>query len=96
MNIADVSARLAPCREELARLGVARLMVFGSVARGEAGPDSDVDVLVDFDRPVGLFAFAGLKRRLEEIVGRRVDLVTRGGLRPELRSAILAEARDAA
>ena len=44
------------------------------MARDEAGPDSDVDALVEFDKPVGLFAFLGLKEYLEQILGRTVDL----------------------
>jgi predicted nucleotidyltransferase len=62
------------------RFGVSNLLVFGSVARGEAGPDSDVDVLVDFGGPATLLAIIGLADYLEELLGRRVDLVTRNSL----------------
>jgi len=64
---------------------VRTLSLFGSVARDEARPESDVDVLVEF---VGAPTFSGymdLKFRLEELFGRRVDLVTVGGLRPRVR-----------
>lgn len=88
---ADVQARLKPYREELEALHVRSLSLFGSVARDEAGPDSDVDLLVDFDAPVGLFEFLELKERLEEILGTHVDLVTRNGLKPQLRERILRE-----
>lgn len=71
----DVLSRLSEHRAELSGLGVRSLALFGSVARGEARPDSDVDLLVEFDRPIGLFHFARVQRRLEEIFGQRVDLV---------------------
>ena len=87
---------LAGARAELAGLGVRSLDLFGSVARGESGPDSDVDLLVDFDRPVGYFHLFEVQDRLEAFLGCKVDLVTQGGLRPELRQHILAEAVRAA
>lgn len=68
------------------------LDLFGSVSRGESGPDSDVDLLVDFDRPIGLFHFFRVQRRIEEILGSRVDLVMRDALKRQLRDRILAEA----
>lgn len=84
---------LAEHREEIEAFGVRRLAVFGSVARDEAGPESDVDLLVEFDdRPVGLFEFVDLKNRLEELLGRPVDLATKDGLKRQLRDRILEEA----
>ena len=77
---------------ELRRHGVAHLSLFGSVVRSEASPDSDVDLLVEFDTPVSMFKFLDLKDCLEGILGRPVDLVTRGALKPQLRDRILAEA----
>jgi len=71
----QVIQRLGASRGELATLGVRSLDMFGSVARGEAGPDSDVDLLVDFDKPIGLFHFFRVQRRLEEVLGCPVDLV---------------------
>lgn len=93
----EILARLSGARHELAALGVRRLRVFGSAARGEARSDSDVDVLVDFDeRPVGLFELNRIKSRIVEILGvAQVDLVTSEGLHPALRERILAEAIDA-
>ncbi|MBM4284401.1 MAG: nucleotidyltransferase family protein [Deltaproteobacteria bacterium] len=82
-------------REELRLAGVKSLKIFGSAARGEAGPDSDIDLLVEFSRPVGLFAFLRLRRRLAELLGRRVDLVTPQALKPQLRRRILDEASHA-
>lgn len=87
---------LAAHKHELVQHHVRTLSIFGSVARDEAGPDSDVDVLVEFDKPVGLFAFIGLKMYLEEILGRKVDLATPDALHRRLRDRILAEAIRAA
>jgi predicted nucleotidyltransferase len=74
------------------RYHVRALKLFGSVARGEARPGSDVDVLVDFSEPVGLFVLLDLRRHLSEILGEPVDLGTEGSLRPRARDAILGEA----
>jgi predicted nucleotidyltransferase len=84
--------RLGAARPELASLGVRSLDLFGSVARGDAGPASDVDLLVDFDRPIGLFHFFRVQRRLEEILGCKVDLVMRDAVKRQLRDRIFAEA----
>jgi len=92
----EVLGRLAAHREELQRRGVRSLSVFGSVARDEARPDSDVDLLVEFDRPIGLFGFVALKLYLERILGPRVDLVTPDALRREFSDEVLREAVRAA
>jgi uncharacterized protein len=85
-----------PQERELRELGVRSLSLFGSVARDQAAPGSDVDLLVEFDRPVGYFHLFEVQDRLETFLGCKVDLVTPGGLRPELRQDILAEAVRAA
>jgi predicted nucleotidyltransferase len=87
-----VLAKLEGHRKDLSRLGVKSLALFGSTARGDAQPDSDVDLLVEFDHPVGLFAFLDLKSYLEHLLGRPVDLVTPSALRPDFREAVLNEA----
>ena len=63
---------------------VLKAWLFGSFARGEETEDSDVDLLVEFDRslPIGLFAYLRMHRELEEKLGRKVDLVEEGTLRP--------------
>lgn len=76
------------------RFGVARLTLFGSVARDEAIPGSDVDLLVEFDKPVGLFSFLELQSHLETVLGCAVDLGTRQSLKPRLRARVIAEALD--
>lgn len=73
------------------------LALFGSVARNEAGTESDVDILVEFyDRLVGLVAFVRLQLYLEAILGRPVDLITRNSIKPPLRNRILGELVHAA
>jgi predicted nucleotidyltransferase len=79
-------------RPELERFGVKSLALFGSAARGEEREDSDVDLLVEFQHPVGLFEFVDLKGYLEGLLGRRVDLGTPASLKPRLREPILKEA----
>lgn len=73
---------LASHRAELEAMGVTSLALFGSVARDEAGPDSDVDVIIDVRRPMGLFNFAAIHLRLEEILGCKVDVLTEASLLP--------------
>jgi predicted nucleotidyltransferase len=81
-----------PTINDLHQRGVKSLAVFGSVARGDATASSDIDVLVEFSRPVGLFEFIRLKYYLEELTSCRVDLVTRDAIRPSMREDILKEA----
>ena len=63
---------------------VVKAWLFGSFARGEETPESDVDILVQFDhgRPIGLLHYAGMWREIEELIGRKVDLVEDGTLLP--------------
>lgn len=95
MELEEAVLRLRQNMTELRGIGVRSLAVFGSVARGEADATSDVDVLVEFVRPVSHFEFFDVRKRLEEILGRRVDLVVRDALHPALRDRILEEAVDA-
>ena len=74
------------------QFGVKSLLLFGSVARDEATPASDVDLLVEFDRPAGLFTLFSLQDELEALLGCPVDLGTPDSLKPRLRSRVLAEA----
>ena len=70
-----------------------RVRVFGSVARGEATPDSDIDLLVDFEEGSSLFDLHRMSAELTELLGRPVDVVSTGGLKPR-DEAIVAEAID--
>lgn len=86
----DVAALSAACE----RYGVAELAVFGSVATGEAGPDSDVDVLYVLRDGVHLgWAINDLSDELEQVLGRPVDLVSKRALHARLRDAVLAQAQ---
>lgn len=72
--------------------GGSNLRLFGSVARGEAGAESDVDLLVDLKPGRSLFDLAAMRAELEDLLGASVDVVTSSGLEGELRDEILAEA----
>ena len=73
--------------------GASNVRVFGSAARGDAGPNSDLDLLVDMAPGRSYLDLVGLWQELEEILGRRVDVLSEGGLSPHLRDRIIAEAR---
>jgi predicted nucleotidyltransferase len=75
-----------------ARHGAKRIRVFGSVARGEARPDSDVDFLVEMEPGRSLFDMGGLLMDLQDLLGCKVDVVTEKGLRPRIREKVLREA----
>ncbi|ACZ39782.1 nucleotidyltransferase family protein [Sphaerobacter thermophilus] len=92
----EVLAILTAHQDEIRAFGVRSLSLFGSVARDEAGPESDIDLLVEFDRPTGLFGLIRLKNFLSELLGRPVDLVTPDGLSDHVRDDALREAIRAA
>jgi hypothetical protein len=92
MQAAEAIQLLRDHASQLAEHHVAKAALFGSVARNEATPQSDIDILVEFRQPVGLFEFVRLKRFLESIFGRPVDLVTADALRASMRAQILVEA----
>jgi predicted nucleotidyltransferase len=97
MNLDDLALVLTDIQKRLrAEFGVTALYVFGSVARGEVSPNSDVDLLVEFDGPPTFARFMDLKFLLEDTLGARVDLVTRGALRDPLRPRIESELRRVA
>ena len=79
----EIQRKLSRHKAEFAdRFKVKALALFGSYARNEHVPDSDVDILVEFDSPVGV-EFIDLGNYLESILGRRVDLVSRNGIKPK-------------
>ena len=84
-------------RDEIQRIathhGVVRMRIFGSVARGEATPDSDIDLLVETGPVTSAWFPAGLILDLEALLGRRVEIVTEHALRPDLRESVLRDAR---
>ena len=86
------SARLADLCQ---RCRVRELLLFGSAARGEMRADSDIDLLVEFlpDAGIDLVDYAGLMLELSRLLGRKVDLVSKNGLKPLIRASVLEEAR---
>jgi predicted nucleotidyltransferase len=68
--------------------GVGSIAIFGSTARNEARPNSDVDILVEFERPIGFFELAEVRFYLEGALGQQVDLATSGSLRPPVRERV--------
>jgi uncharacterized protein len=85
-TLVEVIRLLRSNRAELEKIGIRHVEIFGSVARGEDLPDSDVDILVDLDPAIvrDLFAYSRVQRTLQDLVGRRVDIARRGRTRPEL------------
>jgi len=91
----EVTKTLAAYRDRLRAMGVASLALFGSVVRDEGDGASDVDLLVEFDRPVGYFHFLEVQEFLQEILHvAKVDLVIRGAVFEELKEEIYGEAVD--
>ncbi len=87
----DTATLAGLCR----RYRVRQLSVFGSAARGEMRPDSDIDLLVEFlpEAQADLIDRAGLMLDLSHLLGRKVDLVSKNGLKPRIRDSVLQEAR---
>jgi predicted nucleotidyltransferase len=93
MRRSEILQTLEAHGEELAEMGVKSLAIFGSAARDEARPDSDVDVLVEFRGPATFNGYMDLKFFLEDLLGSPVDLVTRRSIRPRLKERIESEAQ---
>ncbi|GAP97781.1 nucleotidyltransferase family protein [Leptolyngbya sp. NIES-2104] len=88
----QVLATLKEHEATLREMGVRSLAIFGSVARDEARPDSDVDLLVDLEPPYTLDRYMDVKFFLEDNLGVSVDLVMQDGLRPQIRETVEREA----
>jgi predicted nucleotidyltransferase len=89
----DVLRILQKERQQLVnQYNISTLSVFGSVARDDARQDSDVDILVEFSQPIGLFQFIELQQRLESLLGSKVDLGTPRSLKPRIKEQVLQEA----
>ena len=86
------STRREEIKQIAAHYGAHNVRVFGSVARSEAGSDSDVDVLVDLEPDRSLFDSGGLLMELQNLLGCKVDIITKRGLRPRIRERVLRDA----
>jgi hypothetical protein len=95
MAVADLDAirqRRSEILDRASQHGARNVRVFGSTARGDARPTSDVDLLVEMETGRSLLDFVGLWQELEDLLGLKVDLVSEGGISPYLREQILSEA----
>jgi predicted nucleotidyltransferase len=94
MSRDEVLAKLRQHAPELQAEGILHLALFGSTARDEAGPESDVDLMADFDmeKRISMLTVVRLEREISELLGRNVDLCTRRSLRPVIRARAEAEA----
>jgi len=94
MDRERVISTLRAHERELKDAGVVRLSLFGSTARGEAGPESDVDLLAAFDtaRRLSILDVVGIELQLSDLLGVRVDLSEEGTLKPRVRESVEAEA----
>jgi hypothetical protein len=88
----SLRSRRAEILDVARKHGARNVRIFGSVARGDAGPDSDVDILVELEPGRGLLDHAALMLDLTELLGCKVDVVTDRGLRPRIRDRVLLEA----
>ena len=95
-QVATLDQLLGEKRDDIKRIaarhGAYNIRVFGSVARGEAGPGSDIDLLIDVGPTTSSWFPAGLILDLEDLLGRRVEVITEKALNPELRDHVLREA----
>lgn len=90
----EVIARLRALEPELRAAGVVRLSLFGSTARDDAGPGSDIDLLAAFDtaRTLSLLDMIGIENRLSDLLGQPVDLIEEGTLKPRAQETVRREA----
>jgi hypothetical protein len=87
----DIILKIQAHQEELKKLGVKSLSLFGSVARNEAHQNSDVDLLVDLERPAGFFKVSKIEHYLEDCLGCSVDLGTKEALREHCRQTMIED-----
>lgn len=87
-NLDQIKNKILPILKEA---GVTHSSLFGSYVRGENRPESDIDILVDLPSSITLFGFVGLKNKLEDALGKKVDLVEYKDIKPRLKSYILGE-----
>lgn len=92
----DIPSEIIQKRDDILeiakRFGASNIRIFGSVAKGESGPESDIDFLVDFEKGRSLLDHASLKLALEDLLGISVDVATEKGLKDRIRDRVLKEA----
>jgi len=88
MNIDEIKRKIVPI---LQKYGVKRASIFGSAVRDEIREDSNIDILVEIEKDISLLDFVALKLELEDILGRKVDLVEFDTIKPKLKDRILKE-----
>ena len=95
LHLGDIEVDESKLASLCQRYQVREISLFGSAARGEMRPESDIDLLVEFlpDAQVDLVDYAGLMLDLSTLLGRKVDLVSKDGLKPLIRNSVLEEAR---
>lgn len=93
MNVEEYKAKIIELKPILEKeYGIKNIAIFGSYVRGEEKSDSDLDILVEFEKPIGLLKFVDLKLKLSEVLGVKVDLVMKSALKPRIGKRILEEA----
>ncbi len=92
MTLKNIKTILGAQKSVLAKkFGIKEIALFGSYVRGENQDDSDIDILVEFIQPVGLFAFMDCEEYLEKLLGIKVDLVSKKALKPYIGKQVLKE-----
>jgi predicted nucleotidyltransferase len=92
-NLEEIRKTIRTHEQELReQFAVRKLAIFGSYSRGDQNESSDLDLLVEFEKPVSLLSLVSLENRLGDIIGIKVDVVPQEDVRPELRDEILSEA----
>jgi uncharacterized protein len=90
----EMMRKLRALKPHFGEMGLKRVRVFGSVARGDADENSDLDLIVDFEITPGLIRFIGVKHKFEDSLGCRVDMTTDDVLHRLIKDSVLQEARD--
>lgn len=91
-KIEEIKNKLSQHKTEVEqKFNVSELGVFGSYVRDEQNKESDVDILVDFKEPIGLFKFMDLEEFLHKLLGKRIDLVSKKALKPRIGAHVLKE-----
>lgn len=93
MNVEEYKAKIIELKPILEKeYGIKNIAIFGSYVRGEEKSDSDLDILVEFEKPIDLLKFVDLKLKFSEVLGVKVDLVMKSALKPRIGKRILEEA----